>query len=151
VQVRKNIPGDQQVSDPYWFLDDSVVVKCSRAELWPWLVQMGNGRAGWYSYDWLDNLGKKSFDYIDSSLQDVEPGLTIPMFTFEEIEKDRYLTLKVSSNANMTYLLEDHPEGCLLTSRIRVKGPKWLLSMSLGPAHVFMQNKQFKELKKRCE
>ena len=28
--------------------------------VWPWLVQMGAGRAGWYSYDWVDNGGKPS-------------------------------------------------------------------------------------------
>ena len=30
------------------------------AEVYPWLAQMGFGKAGWYSYDWLDNLGRKS-------------------------------------------------------------------------------------------
>ena len=149
--IEKAIPGDDQIEEPFWYLDDSIVLKCSRAKLWPWLVQMGNGRAGWYSYDWLDNLGKKSFEYIEPSLQNIEKGLKIPLFTFDDFSENHFLTLKVSDSANMTYLLEDHEEGCKLLARVRVKGPKWLLSLSLGPAHVFMQNKQFAELKKRCE
>jgi|GEM_PF-2839093 len=148
---KKKIPGDEQIEGPYWLFDDTVILNCEKSKLWPWLIQMGNGRAGWYSYDWLDNLGKKSFDYIDPSLQKIERGLKIPLFTFDDFEVDHYLTLKVSKNANMTYLLEDHEEGCSLLSRVRVKGPKWLLSLSLGPAHQFMQKKQFFELKKRCE
>jgi len=151
MRIEKSFPGDDDVRGPYWFIDDSIVLSCKRPEVWPWLIQMGNGRAGWYSYDWLDNLGKKSFEFIDPSLQTIERGLKIPLFTFDDFEQDRFLTLKVSDNANTTYLLEDHEEGCRLLNRVRVKGPTWLLSLSLGPAHLFMQRKQFLEIKKRCE
>jgi hypothetical protein len=32
--------------------------------VWPWLVQMGGDRAGWYGWDWLDNGGRPSADRI---------------------------------------------------------------------------------------
>jgi len=34
----------------------AVTVEASAQEAWPWLVQMGHGRGGMYSYDWLENL-----------------------------------------------------------------------------------------------
>ncbi len=155
MKIEKRVPGDDQIEGPYWFLDDSIVINCKKSEVWPWLIQMGNGRAGWYSYDWLDNLGKKSFEYIDPALQNIEKGLKIPLFTFGDFEENHFLTLIASETANTTYLLIDHidgdQEGCVLLNRLRVKGPRWLLSMTLGPAHLIMQKKQFKELKKRCE
>lgn len=33
-----------------------ITVNASPEEIWPWLVQWGQGRGGWYSYDWLENL-----------------------------------------------------------------------------------------------
>jgi hypothetical protein len=34
----------------------AVTVNAVPEEIWPWLVQWGQGRGGWYSYDWLENL-----------------------------------------------------------------------------------------------
>jgi hypothetical protein len=46
---------------------------------WPWLVQVGLTRAGWYSYDILDNLGRRSAWRIIPELQKLAPGGVIPM------------------------------------------------------------------------
>src|SRR5438046_9842004 len=42
--------------------------------IWPWLVQMGGGRGGWYSRDWLDNNGEPSADRIVPEWQSLEVG-----------------------------------------------------------------------------
>jgi hypothetical protein len=34
----------------------AVTVEAPAEEIWAWLVQIGQGRGGWYSYDWLENL-----------------------------------------------------------------------------------------------
>ncbi len=44
------------------------------ATLWPWLVQMGGDRGGWYSWDWLDNDGKPSADRIVPEWQSLGVG-----------------------------------------------------------------------------
>ena len=36
----------------------AVTVEARPEEIWPWLVQIGCKRAGWYSYDWIDNLSR---------------------------------------------------------------------------------------------
>jgi hypothetical protein len=46
----------------------------SPERVWPWLVQMGGGRAGWYSWDWLDNNGEPSADRVVPGWQNLEVG-----------------------------------------------------------------------------
>jgi hypothetical protein len=46
--------------------------------VWPWLVQMGSGRAGWYSYDWVDNDGAPSATNIVPELQHIAVGDIMP-------------------------------------------------------------------------
>lgn len=54
--------------------------RCRQAEqICPWLVQIGLGRAGWYSYDWLDNLGRHSAERIIPKLQHLAVGDLIPL------------------------------------------------------------------------
>lgn len=51
-------------------------------EIWPWLVQIGWGRAGWYGYDWVDNGGKASAWEILPEHQRLELGAKFPMSPF---------------------------------------------------------------------
>ena len=46
------MPGD--LSGTRW--TRSIVIQAAPEQIWPWLVQFGQGRGGWYSYDWLENL-----------------------------------------------------------------------------------------------
>ncbi len=49
------MPGDELVPNPSIALTRSVTIETPPAQVWPWLVQMGYRRAGWYSYDLFDN------------------------------------------------------------------------------------------------
>jgi hypothetical protein len=145
------MPGDQDIPSPYWVMDQQIDLAAPPEEVWPWLAQMGDGRAGWYSYDWIDNWGRPSFRHIEPRLQKLNRDQKISIFTLTDFLKPHYLVLTYSGNANMTWQLEPTPQGCHLTTRVRVRGPHWLLSLTLGPGHYLMQRKQFIELKKRVE
>src|SRR5205823_14029244 len=54
------LAGDEWIPRPIGSLTNAITIKCSRQDLWPWLVQMGAGRAGWYSYDFIDNGSRQS-------------------------------------------------------------------------------------------
>ena len=54
------LPGDELIPNAIDTLTHAVTVAGARNELWPWLAQMGADRAGWYSYDWVDNGGRRS-------------------------------------------------------------------------------------------
>jgi hypothetical protein len=51
-EVKQAMPGDLEHIG--W--TRAVTIKATPDEVWPWLVQWGQGRGGWYSYDWLENL-----------------------------------------------------------------------------------------------
>jgi len=53
-----------------------------RSGLWPWLVQVGACRAGWYSDDLLDNLARPSATEIVGDRQHVVFGDRVPMPPF---------------------------------------------------------------------
>ncbi len=78
-EVGRAMPGDDVVKHPTFNATRAVTIQARPEEIWPWLVQIGFKRAGWYSYDWLDNLGIPSADHIVPELQHVAVGDLIPM------------------------------------------------------------------------
>ena len=78
-EVASAMPGDDVVHHPTFDATRAVTIQARPEEIWPWLVQMGLTRAGWYSYDWLDNLGRPSAQHIIPELQHVTVGDVIPM------------------------------------------------------------------------
>jgi hypothetical protein len=55
-EVVKELPGDETVSNPRSQQTRAVTVHAPVEQVWPWLAQIGQDRAGFYSYDWLGNL-----------------------------------------------------------------------------------------------
>src|ERR1043166_7143380 len=73
------IPGDSLIPDCIGQLTHAITIQRSRHDVWPWLVQMAaSPRAGWYSYDRLDNAGTPSARTILPSLQHVVVGTLFP-------------------------------------------------------------------------
>ncbi len=50
------LPGDDLVEGADLVATRAITIRASAADVWPWLVQMGQGRGGFYSYDRLENL-----------------------------------------------------------------------------------------------
>ena len=61
------LPGDEVVADPTAIETRGIDIAAPPEAVWPWLVQMGYGRAGWYSYDALD-MNQPSADRIRPEL-----------------------------------------------------------------------------------
>ena len=55
----RNLPGDRLVEKPIATITHAITIRRFPHKVWPWLVQMGAGRAGWYSYDFIDNGGHR--------------------------------------------------------------------------------------------
>jgi len=49
-------PGDELSPDPVSEATRGIIIHAPAAEIWPWLVQIGQDRGGFYSYTWLENL-----------------------------------------------------------------------------------------------
>ena len=78
-EVERAMPGDDVVKFPTFNATRGVTIQTRPEEIWPWLLQIGVTRAGWYSYDLFDNLGKPSAERIIPELQHVVVGDVIPM------------------------------------------------------------------------
>jgi hypothetical protein len=46
--IARALPGDDLIPDPQLQIDRAGVIGASAGDLWPWIVQLGKGRAGWY-------------------------------------------------------------------------------------------------------
>jgi hypothetical protein len=76
------LPGDEIVPAPRMQSTRAVTIKAPVSGVWPWLVQLGAGRGGMYSYDWLENavgLGIHSTDRILPALQHLKVGDIVPL------------------------------------------------------------------------
>lgn len=82
-EVRRACPGDRAVRDPYTVSTRAVSIRARPEQIWPWLAQMGAGRGGLYSYDWLDRLfgytSAASSDKILPQFQGLAVGDVIPL------------------------------------------------------------------------
>lgn len=55
-EARARLPGDELVAEPAGQVTRAVTIDAPPAAVWPWVVQLGADRGGFYSYDWLENL-----------------------------------------------------------------------------------------------
>src|SRR6516225_3458128 len=67
-------PGDELIPDPAHSSTMAATLPAPPERIWPWLVQMGYDRAGWYSWDKLDHSGQPSADHIVPQWQDLREG-----------------------------------------------------------------------------
>jgi proline iminopeptidase len=72
------LPGDELVSDPHWSTTFATTIHAHAGDVWPWIVQLGYGRAGWYTWYRYDNGGVPSADIIVPELQDLHVGGVVP-------------------------------------------------------------------------
>ena len=81
----------------------AVTLDAPPSAVWPWLVQMGAGRAGWYSWDRLDDFGARSAERLHPEWQDVSLGDRLPAkpdasqwWEVVVLEPERFLGLRMS-------------------------------------------------------
>jgi hypothetical protein len=78
-EVARAMPGDDLLPASTPSTTRAITIDADPEAVFPWLLQIGYGRGGWYSYDWIDNDGRPSVDRIDPALQDLAVGDRIEM------------------------------------------------------------------------
>ena len=71
------LPGDDLIADPDLTATRAITICAPASQVWPWIVQLGQGRGGFYSYDFLENLigcDIHSAGRIVPEWQDLKPG-----------------------------------------------------------------------------
>ena len=66
------------VPEPLFTSTHAITIDASPEQVWPWIAQMGAGRAGWYSWDALDNGGTPSATRVVPEFQTIAPGDVMP-------------------------------------------------------------------------
>jgi len=124
------MPGDQLDPNPEFFATRAITIAGTPEEIWPWLLQMGYGRAGYYGYDILENLGSPrgiaSADRIIPEFQQFKVGDEVPISSvarmkFFAIEPYRHI-IWTGTNQKGSFLWALYPvdeSHTRLVSRIR--------------------------------
>ncbi len=103
-EATEALPGDDRTPDPQVQSTRAITIDAPPEQVWPWIVQMGIRRAGFYTHDWLERTlfraryieGRHSATRIHPELQDLRPGDRIYMgggayAAVAEIEPVRHL------------------------------------------------------------
>jgi uncharacterized protein YndB with AHSA1/START domain len=102
LEKRRPLRVDAMIRDPLFTSTHAITIDAPPEQVWPWIAQMGAGRAGWYSWDVIDNGGRPSASRVSPDLQTVVPGDIMPAvpgatdaFVVSAVEPPRELVLTV--------------------------------------------------------
>ena len=100
-EVREQYPGADLVPGGKRGATMAVTIDAPPSAVWPWLMQMGCDRAGWYSWDRLDNAGVPSAEQVHPEWQDISVGGRMrstpsgaTWFEVAALEPERFLALR---------------------------------------------------------
>ncbi|QSQ25393.1 hypothetical protein JY651_10890 [Pyxidicoccus parkwayensis] len=176
-EVRRALPGDALVPNPVGGSTRAVTIDAPPEAVWPWLVQMGYRRAGWYSYDWLEQTAGAggfveghSADHVLPHLQGLQVGDVIPMSRWTgmqvmELVPSRVLVLSSAVDeeapawglSSWAFVLEPVAGGrtrLLVRGRSGMEPRRWMqraLAQLIELPHFVMERRMMLGLKARAE
>ncbi len=175
LESKQSLPGDDLVPDDELLLQTtrSITIQARPSEIWPWLVQIGQGRGGFYSYDWLENLFQMDIHNAQEILpqyQDLKVGEVVPFWkgvgvSVRDMQKDSHLVMAgsmqpgaESTGGSWAFLLQplDHRNTRLtIRTRVGIFPPEWLSRLFslllLEPAHYVMERRMLMGIRERAE
>ncbi len=128
-EVSRYMVGDELLTDPEFNTTRVVEINAPPEKIWPWLMQMGYKRGGFYNFDHLDNGGIPSAESIIPEYQNLKVGdLILPLLQVVQIESQKsmlWVFLKGAGgweNATWSWgLYKTENEKTRLVSRLRQK------------------------------
>ena len=166
-EVARVLPGDGLLEDADIVSTRAVRIDAPPSAIWPWLVQMGSGRGGAYTYDWIENLfglGMHSANEIVPQFQDVKVGDEIrlgpnrPTMRVEVFDPGRVLTFRFEDGRWVwIFALFPEDEVARLVSRNRIATPgassltRVFNLLFMEPGSLVMERKMLLGIKRRAE
>jgi hypothetical protein len=156
---------DDLIPEPMATITHGITIRAAPADVWPWLVQMGAGRAGWYSWDFIDNGGVGSARSILKDHQNIEVGQVFPaipgaedVFVLQALD-DNVTRLLVRGRIGEAWLVDtggqgDSDSGPILIQRIYgilAIIPRWIMLPLAGFGHRIMEVRMLRGIKRRAE
>jgi hypothetical protein len=166
-EVAAKLPGDELLPGAGLVTTRAITVDAPPESIWPWLAQMGSGRGGAYTYDWIENLlglNMHSADKILPQYQDITMGDELPMgpgrpsMTVAVLDAPRTLAVQVADQ-NWVWIFALVPEGesTRLISRNRIATAalapvgRLLYTVFMEPGSLVMERKMLLGIKQRAE
>jgi hypothetical protein len=164
-EASSELPGDDLCPTASLLTTRAIAISAPPDCVWPWLVQIGSGRAGGYSYDWIENLfglDMHSADVILPQFQHVSQGDEFAfgrhgVMRMEIIQPGRTLALGfLEGNWVCTFALLPQSTSTRLVSRHRIALPHSWPSTLLGslliiPGGLLLERKMLLGIKARAE
>jgi len=163
-EINRPMPGDDIVEGPTFNATRAVTVNAPAENIYPWIVQMGITRAGWYSYDLLDNLARPSVEYILPEYQNLKVGDIVPMspdgkqgIWVKEFEKPNWMLWwdKEGDNSWVWGIYPEAENQSRLITRVRVKYRWFSLAIAFNMLieffDILMMRKCMLGIKRRAE
>jgi hypothetical protein len=168
-ELVQTLPGDDSVTDPGASYTQAISIQASATAIWPWLVQTGQGKGGFYSYELLENIVGCQIHNVTRILpehQDIKIGdglllhPDMPAIPVAIIEPEKTLVYggrvdKATANVWIFSLNQQGPETRLVTRWMFEYGPgfgkKLGYSWLLEPIAAMMQRKMLLTIKKLAE
>jgi hypothetical protein len=160
------MPGDRLVPNPRITSTHGITIAAGPQQVWPWVVQIGQGRAGFYSYTALENLlgcQMKNADRVHSEWQELKTGDTISIhpnakpLIVAKIEPENLLVLEQPEPLHWTwsFCLKPQSGDTRLLIRTRVEWKRGGMMMMISPVmtagHYVMERKMLTGIKSRVE
>lgn len=179
-EVAAPLPGDDLLPGPAEQVTRAITVAATPAGIWPWLVQVGADRGGFYSYDRLENLfglGIHSAEAVVDEWQDLAEGDLVRAnrsgsggWVVVRLVPQEALVLQVADVATRRPLRRDEPPGWAFqwtfalrpagggTTRLLIRERtafgkrtmRWLMA-PVGPVSFLMTRKMLLGIKARAE
>ena len=166
-EVSMKLPGDELLSDAGLVSTRAITIDAPPAAIWPWLVQMGSGRGGAYTYDWIENLAglhMHSARQVLPQFQHLEVGDELPLgpgrpvMRVEVCDPERTLAIRIADgNWVWIFALVAENGQTRLISRNRIDARGGLLPVRLfnllvmEPGSLVMERKMLLGIKQRAE
>jgi hypothetical protein len=164
-EFHEALPGDEVVPHPEHHDTHAITIAAPVTAVWPWLVQMGQNRGGFYSYTWLENLAgcrMRNADRIVPAWQHLEAGDQVwlhpkaPPLPVLRVEPDQAIVLGGPTGTWAFYLKKQAERSTRLLVRGRWPCQRGMLSWLgryalLEPSHVIMERKTMLGIKARAE
>jgi hypothetical protein len=166
--VRRVLPGDEFLSSPEVLSTRAITISAPPSAVWPWLMQMGSGKGGVYTYDWIENLfglNMHSVDQIlpefqDRKVGDLEQlGKSGPRMRVDVLDAEKAMVLH-SEDGNWVWafvLVPLDPNVTRLLSRNRISTPgaslvrRAIQTLVMEPGSLIMERKMLLGIKQRAE
>lgn len=166
-EVAREMPGDDLLPDPDMLSTRAISIATPPEAIWPWLVQLGSGRGGAYTYDWIENLlglDMHSADEILPEHQHLRVGDVLPVgpdtpgMRVEALDANRVLVFR-SADRDWVWAFALYPEGDVtrLVSRNRIAvtspsvGRRLVNRLVMEPGSLVMERRMLLGIKHRAE